>query len=103
MQYLSGTRVALAELDSLFQKLSCKGCSHQSDCDFPCMSFHLVPPTPAKITSDKKEGVLTVMILLMETASGKASFAKASLSGILYTDGLLCSRKHLVQWLDVQG
>ena len=86
MQHLSGTRVALAELDSLFQKLSCKGCSHQSDRDFPCMSFPFGFSNIRKITGDKK-GVLIVLILLMETASGRASSAKAGLSGILFNDG----------------
>jgi hypothetical protein len=35
---LSGKQKALAELDSLFQEIS-KHCKHQSDCNFPCMSF----------------------------------------------------------------
>ena len=83
VQHLSRTRVALAELDSLFQKLACKGCAHQSDCDFPHMSFPFGFSNISKVTGDNKEGVLIVMILLMEIASGKASFAKAGLSGIL--------------------
>ena len=83
VQHLNGTRVALAELDSLFQKLSCRGCSHQSDRDFPHMSFPFGFSNISKVTGDNKEGVLIVMILLMEIASGKASFAKAGLSGIL--------------------
>ena len=70
-------------MDSLFQKLSCKGCSHQSDRDFPPMSFSFGFSNISKITGDKNEGVIIVMILLMETASGKVSFAKAGLSGIL--------------------
>jgi hypothetical protein len=83
VQHLSRIRVALAELDSLFQKLSCKGCSHQIDRDFPRMSFPFGFFSISKVTGDQKEGVLIVMILLMETASGKACFAKAGLSGIL--------------------
>jgi hypothetical protein len=47
------------------------------------MSFPFGSSNTSEVTGDKKEGVLTVMILLMETASGKASFAKAGLSGIL--------------------
>jgi hypothetical protein len=83
VQHLSRTRVALAELDSLFLKLSCKGCSHQSDREFPSISFPFGFSNISKVTGDKKEGVLIVIILLMETASGKASFVKAGLSGIL--------------------
>jgi hypothetical protein len=47
------------------------------------MSFPFGFSNSSKVTGDKKEGVLIVMILLMTTASGKASFAKASLSGNL--------------------
>ena len=95
MQHLSRTRVTLAELDSLFQKLSCKGCSHQSDRDFPRMSFPFGFSNISKVTGDEKEGVLIVMILLMETASGKASFAKAGLSGILLQQWITLFQKVL--------
>ena len=50
---------------------------------FRSMSFPFGFSNISKVTGDNKEGVLIVMILLMEIASGKASFAKAGLSGIL--------------------
>ena len=80
---LFGKRKALAELDSLFQKIS-KYCIHQSDCNFPCMSFPFGFSNISKVTGDDKEGLLTVMILLMESVSGKGSFKKANMSGVLF-------------------
>jgi hypothetical protein len=55
VQHPSGTRFALAELDSIFQKLSCKGCSHQSDHDVPHMSFPIGSSNISKVTGDKKK------------------------------------------------
>ena len=61
---LSGKQKALACLDSLFQEIS-KHCKHQSDHNFPCMSFPFGFPNISKVTGDEKEGLLIVMILLM--------------------------------------
>ena len=70
---LSGKWKALAELDSLFQEIS-KHYKHQSDCNFPCMSFHFGFSNISKVTGDEKEGLLIVMTLLMESVSGKGVF-----------------------------
>ena len=61
---LSGKQKALAELDSLFQEIS-NHCKHQSDRNFPCMSFPFGFSNISKVTGDEKEGLLIVMILLM--------------------------------------
>ena len=72
---LFGKWKALAELDSLFQKIS-KHCIHQSDCNFPRMSFPFGFSKISKVTGDEKEGLLIVVILLMESVSGKGSLRK---------------------------
>ena len=80
---LSSKRKALAELDSLFQEIS-KHCKHQSDCNFPCMSVPFGFSNISKVTGDEKEGLLIVMILLMEAVSGKGALKKANMSGVLF-------------------
>ena len=83
MNQLSGKRKTLAELDSLFQEIS-NHCKHQSDCNFPRMSFPFGFSNISKVTGDEKEGLLIVMILLMESVSGKGSFKKANMSGVIF-------------------
>ena len=80
---LSGKQKALAELDSLFQEIS-EPCKYHSDCNFPCMSFPFRFSNISKVTGDEKEGLLIVMILLMESVSGKGDFKRANLSGVLF-------------------
>jgi hypothetical protein len=80
---LSGKRIALAELDSLFQEIS-KHCKHQSDHNFPRMSIPFGFSNMSKATGDEKEGLLIVMILLMESVRGKGTFKKANMSGVLF-------------------
>ena len=80
---LCGKQKALAELDSLFQEMS-KHCKHQSDCNFPCMSFPFGFSNISKVTGDEKAGLLIVMILVMESVCGQESFKKA-ISGVHFS------------------
>ena len=53
---LSGKQKALAELDSLFQEIS-NHCKHQSDRNFPRMSFPFGFSNISKVTGDEKEEI----------------------------------------------
>ena len=83
VEQLSGKWKALAELDSLFQVMS-KHCKHQSDRNFPRMSFPFGFSNISKVTGDEKAGLLIVMILVMESVSGQESFQKV-MSGVHFS------------------
>ena len=76
---LEGTK-DLSTCDALFQKMS-RHCQHQSDRDYRRCHFPFGFSNVTKVTGDEKEGVVIVLVLVMESVGGKAAFLKGGLGG----------------------
>jgi hypothetical protein len=91
---LEGTK-ALSTCDTLFQEMS-RHCQHQSDRDFPRCHFPFGFSNVTKVTGDEKEGVVIVLVLVMESVGGKAAFLKGGLGGQYFRRWLKLSQEMLM-------